>query len=49
MGNHSGPVNQVRDVNDQLNVAGAGINTAKRVMDCGDAGHVLLSNTSRTT
>jgi TolB-like protein/class 3 adenylate cyclase/Tfp pilus assembly protein PilF len=43
MGIHSGPVNQVRDVNDQTNVAGAGINTAQRVMDCGDAGHILLS------
>ena len=43
MGVHSGPVNQVRDVNDSLNVAGAGINVAQRVMDCGDAGHILLS------
>jgi TolB-like protein len=43
MGIHSGPVNQVQDVNDQINVAGAGINTAQRVMDCGDAGHILLS------
>src|SRR4029453_1945697 len=43
MGVHSGPVNQVRDVNDTLNVAGAGINVAQRVMDCGDAGHILLS------
>jgi TolB-like protein/class 3 adenylate cyclase/Tfp pilus assembly protein PilF len=44
MGIHSGPVNRVRDVNDQTNVAGAGINTAQRVMDCGDAGHILLSH-----
>lgn len=43
MGIHSGPANQVRDVNDQINVAGAGINVAQRVMDCGDAGHILLS------
>ncbi|MEP7014185.1 MAG: adenylate/guanylate cyclase domain-containing protein, partial [Verrucomicrobiota bacterium] len=43
MGVHSGPVEQVRDVNDSSNVAGAGINTAQRVMDCGDAGHILLS------
>src|SRR6266516_6654866 len=43
MGIHSGPVNQIRDVNDRANVAGAGINTAQRVMDCGDAGHILLS------
>lgn len=43
MGIHSGPVNQIRDVNDATNVAGAGINQAQRVMDCGDAGHILLS------
>jgi TolB-like protein/Flp pilus assembly protein TadD len=43
IGIHSGPVNQVRDVNDRINVAGAGINIAQRVMDCGDAGHILLS------
>jgi TolB-like protein/Tfp pilus assembly protein PilF len=43
MGIHSGPVNQVRDVTDRTNVAGAGINIAQRVMDCGDAGHILLS------
>lgn len=43
MGIHSGPVNQVQDVNDRANVAGAGINIAQRVMDCGDAGHILLS------
>src|SRR5437773_11191918 len=40
---HSGPVNQVVDVNDQMNIAGAGINVGQRVMDCGDAGHILLS------
>ena len=43
MGAHSGPVNEVEDVNGQHNVAGAGINTAQRVLDCGDAGHILLS------
>src|SRR5437899_1441262 len=43
MGVHSGPVDQVRDVNDRSNVAGAGINIAQRVMDCGDAGHILVS------
>jgi TolB-like protein/class 3 adenylate cyclase/Tfp pilus assembly protein PilF len=43
MGIHSGPVNEVRDINDRSNVAGAGINIAQRVMDCGDAGHILLS------
>ena len=43
MGIHSGPVNPVADVNDQANLAGAGINLAQRVMDCGDAGHILLS------
>src|SRR5881398_3412328 len=43
MGVHSGPVNQVTDVNDKTNIAGAGINVAQRVLDCGDAGHILLS------
>src|SRR5438132_3088057 len=43
MGIHSGPVNEVRDVNGRANVTGAGINMAQRVMDCGDAGHILLS------
>src|SRR6476660_551060 len=43
MGIHSGPVNPVADVNDQANLAGAGINIAQRVMSCGDAGHLLLS------
>src|SRR5438034_3247222 len=43
MGIHSGPVNPVADVNDQSNLAGAGINVAQRVMYCGDAGHILLS------
>ena len=43
MGIHSGPVHQVEDVNERNNVAGAGINIAQRVMDCGDAGHILVS------
>jgi hypothetical protein len=43
MGIHSGPINEVRDVNDSANVAGAGINLARRVMDCGDDKHILLS------
>ena len=43
MGIHSGPVNQVADVNERANIAGAGINIAQRVMNCGDAGHILLS------
>ena len=43
MGIHSGPVNDVTDLNEQANIAGAGINLAQRVMDCGDAGHILLS------
>ena len=43
MGVHSGPVSGVVDVNDRANVAGAGVNMAQRVMDCGDAGHILLS------
>jgi TolB-like protein/class 3 adenylate cyclase len=43
MGIHSGPVNEVADLNEQVNMAGAGVNVAQRVMDCGDAGHILLS------
>src|SRR5499427_6332200 len=43
MGIHSGPVNEVADLNEQVNMAGAGVNIAQRVMDCGDAGHILLS------
>jgi len=43
MGVHSGPVNEIADLNEQANIAGAGINIAQRVMDCGDAGHILLS------
>src|SRR5437588_5179114 len=43
MGVHSGPVSGVIDVNERTNVAGAGINMAQRVMDCGDSGHILLS------
>src|SRR3954463_8478036 len=44
MGIHSGPVSGVVDVNERTNLAGAGINMAQRVMDCGDAGHILLSH-----
>ena len=43
MGIHSGPVNEISDLNEQANIAGAGINIAQRVMDCADAGHVLLT------
>src|SRR5881398_455228 len=43
MGIHSGPVSGVADVNERANLAGAGINIAQRIMDCGDAGHILLS------
>jgi len=43
MGIHTGPVDRVADVNERTNIAGAGINMAQRVMDCGDAGHILLS------
>jgi serine/threonine protein kinase/TolB-like protein len=43
MGIHSGPVSGVVDVNKRANLAGAGLNIAQRVMDCGDAGHILLS------
>src|SRR6266699_2253370 len=43
MGIHSGPVHEVTSADDRANIAGAGINIAQRVMDCGDAGHILLS------
>jgi TolB-like protein/Tfp pilus assembly protein PilF len=43
MGIHSGPVNEITDLSEQANIAGAGINIAQRVMDCGDAGHILVS------
>ena len=43
MGIHSGPVSEVTDVSGRTNIAGAGINMAQRVMDCGDTGHILLS------
>src|SRR5881227_1716608 len=43
MGIHSGPVSGVIDVNNRPNLAGAGLNLAQRVMDCGDAGHILVS------
>src|ERR1051325_4857357 len=43
MGIHSGPLSKVTDVSGRTNIAGAGINMAQRVMDCGDAGHILLS------
>jgi class 3 adenylate cyclase len=46
MGIHSGPVYRVVDLNSEANVAGDGVNLAQRVMDCGDAGHILLSETS---
>jgi hypothetical protein len=44
MGIHSGPVYRVADINANRNVAGGGINLAQRVMDCGDAGHILVSS-----
>src|SRR5207249_6499279 len=43
MGIHSGPVSGVIDVTGRTNLAGAGLNTAQRVMNCGDSGHILLS------
>src|SRR6185437_11284156 len=43
MGIHSGPVQSVRDANARENISGVGINIARRVMDCGDAGHILVS------
>ena len=46
MGVNTGPVSGTTDVNNRSNIAGAGINTAKRVMDCGDAGHILVSKRS---
>jgi TolB-like protein/Flp pilus assembly protein TadD len=49
MGIHTGPVDKVSDVNQRSNVAGAGINMARRVMDCGDAGHILLSKHAAET
>jgi serine/threonine protein kinase/tetratricopeptide (TPR) repeat protein len=45
MGIHTGPVYRVEDINAARNVAGGGINIAQRVMDCGDAGHILISKT----
>jgi hypothetical protein len=43
MGIHSGPVQYIRDANARENISGVGINIARRVMDCGDAGHILVS------
>src|SRR5438034_10677633 len=43
MGIHSGPVQHVKDANARENISGVGINIARRVMDCGDAGHILVS------
>lgn len=43
MGIHSGPVHQLKDVNERANITGRGINIAQRIMDCGDAGHILRS------
>jgi TolB-like protein/Tfp pilus assembly protein PilF len=43
MGIHSGPVNEITDLNEHANIAGPGINVAQRIMDCGDAGHILVS------
>src|SRR5438067_9915853 len=48
MGIHSGPVNEISDLNEQANIAGAGINIAQRVMDCGDAGQIFSPNMSPT-
>ncbi|PYK82410.1 MAG: hypothetical protein DME37_02555, partial [Verrucomicrobia bacterium] len=43
MGIHSGPVNRVADINDKISLTGTGLNVAQRVLDCGEAGHILLS------
>ena len=48
MGIHTGPVYRVADINKNLNIAGGGINFAQRVMDCGDGGHILISNITAT-
>src|SRR6267378_1991059 len=47
MGIHSGPIHHVKDANGRENIAGVGINIAQRVMDCGDAGHILVSKSLR--
>lgn len=44
MGIHSGPVSRIADINGKENVSGSGINISQRVMDCGDEGHILVSN-----
>ncbi|MFI5107672.1 MAG: protein kinase [Terriglobales bacterium] len=49
IGIHTGPVYRVSDINANRNVAGGGINTAQRVMDCGDAGHILVSKSVAET
>jgi serine/threonine protein kinase/Tfp pilus assembly protein PilF len=49
MGVHTGPVRRFADINQNLNIAGGGINMAQRVMDCGEAGHILLSKTVADT
>jgi class 3 adenylate cyclase len=46
MGIHSGPVDKLSDLNERSNLAGTGINMAQRIMNCGDAGHILLSQRS---
>src|SRR5207237_10080840 len=45
MGAHTGPVRIIKDINGEENVSGSGIDLAQRVMDCGDAGHILISKT----
>jgi serine/threonine protein kinase len=49
MGVHTGPVYRIADINTNSNVAGGGINLAQRVMDVGDAGHILVSRTVADT
>lgn len=49
MGVHTGPVRRFADINQNLNIAGGGVNMARRVMDCGEAGHILLSKTMADT
>jgi serine/threonine protein kinase/tetratricopeptide (TPR) repeat protein len=49
MGVHTGPVRRLADINQNLNIAGGGVNMAQRVMDCGEAGHIMLSKTVADT
>ena len=43
-GLYTGPVVPVKDINNNPNVSGHGINMAQRCMDAGDNDHILISN-----